>query len=70
MSQFSKVAWKEGLFLQPQHFQQADRYLEKLVQDRTGVITPYPWGMIEMRIDRDMTQHGRFGLRTAVGLMP
>ncbi len=70
MSQFSKVAWKEGLFLQPQHFQQADRYLEKLVQDRTGVITPYPWGMIEMQIDRDVIQHGRFGLRSAVGLMP
>ncbi|RYG91419.1 type VI secretion system baseplate subunit TssK [Loktanella sp. IMCC34160] len=70
MSWFSKVAWKEGLFLQPQHLQQADRYVEKLVQARTSVLSPYPWGMIEMKIDRDLTQQGRFGLRSAVGLMP
>jgi type VI secretion system protein ImpJ len=70
MSWFSKVAWKEGLFLQPQHLQQADRYVEKLIQSRTDVITPYPWGMAEMVVDRDMAQQGRFGLRTAVGIMP
>jgi type VI secretion system protein ImpJ len=27
----SKVLWTEGLFLQPHHFQQADRYTEALV---------------------------------------
>ena len=27
----SKVLWTEGLFLQPHHFQQHDRYLERLV---------------------------------------
>ena len=70
MSWFSKVAWKEGLFLQPQHLQQADRYAEKLLQARTGVITPYPWGLVEMKIDRDLLQQGRLGLRAAVGLMP
>lgn len=70
MSWFSKVAWKEGLFLQPQHLQQADRYVEKLIQSRTEVITPYPWGVAEMVVDRDMAQQGRFGLRTVTGIMP
>jgi type VI secretion system protein ImpJ len=70
MSWFSKVAWKEGLFLQPQHLQQGDRYVEKLIQARTDVITPYPWGLSEMKIDRDMAQQGRFGLRSVVGIMP
>jgi type VI secretion system protein ImpJ len=70
MSWFSKVAWKEGLFLQPQHLQQSDRYAEKLIQARTAVITPYPWGMIEMKIDRDLAQQGRLGLRTCIGIMP
>ncbi len=70
MSWFSKVAWKEGLFLQPQHLQQADRYVEKLIQARTDVITPYPWGVSDMTIDRDMAQQGRFGLRSIVGIMP
>ncbi len=70
MSWFSKVAWREGLFLQPQHLQQSDRYLEKLVQARTAVMTPYPWGLIDLKIDRDLAQQGRIGLRTAVGIMP
>ena len=35
MSWYSKVAWKEGLFLQPHHLQQADRYQEKLIEART-----------------------------------
>jgi type VI secretion system protein ImpJ len=70
MSWYSKVAWKEGLFLQPQHLQQADRYLENLVKARTRIITPYPWGLIEMTIDRDLAQQGRLGLRAAVGIMP
>ena len=70
MSWFSKVAWKEGLFLQPQHLQQSDRYLENLIKARTSVITPYPWGLVEMKIDRDLAQQGRLGLRSAVGIMP
>ncbi len=70
MSWFSKVAWKEGLFLQPQHLQQSDRYLEKLIQARTDVMTPYPWGLAEMTIDRDLAQQGRLGLRSVVGIMP
>lgn len=70
MSRFNKVAWKEGLFLQPHHLQQADRYVERLVQARTDVITPYPWGLSEMKPDRDMAQQGRFGLRAVTGIMP
>ncbi len=69
MSRFSKVAWKEGLFLHPQHLQQADRYAERLVHARTRVITPYPWGLTEMEIDRDLAQQGKIGLRRAVGIM-
>jgi len=70
MSWFSKVAWKEGLFLQPQHLQQSDRYLEKLIQARTGIITPYPWGVAELVFDRDLAQQGRVGLRSVAGIMP
>ena len=70
MSWFSKVAWKEGLFMQPQHLQQADRYHEHLVQARTQAITPYPWGVSELAIDRDQCQQGHIALRAATGLMP
>lgn len=70
MSWFSKVAWKEGLFLQPQHLQQSDRYLEHLIRERTRVITPYPWGVTELRFDRDLAQQGRIGLRAVSGITP
>ncbi|MDP0928087.1 type VI secretion system baseplate subunit TssK [Paracoccus onubensis] len=70
MSWFSKVAWKEGLFMQPQHLQQADRYHEHLVHARTRLITPYPWGVGELAIDRDQAQQGMISLRAVSGLMP
>ncbi|MBK4214963.1 type VI secretion system baseplate subunit TssK [Paracoccus caeni] len=70
MSWFSKVAWKEGLFMQPQHLQQADRYHEHLVHARTRLITPYPWGVADLTIDRDQAQQGMLALRSVSGIMP
>jgi type VI secretion system protein ImpJ len=70
MSWNSKVVWGEGLFLRPHHLQQADRYLENLVDARTRFITPYPWGFATLEIDRDLAQQSRFGLRRASGIMP
>lgn len=70
MSWFSKVAWKEGLFMQPQHLQQADRYHEYLLHARTRLVTPYPWGVAELSVDRDRAQQGVLALRAAAGIMP
>ncbi|MDO5603699.1 MAG: type VI secretion system baseplate subunit TssK [Paracoccus sp. (in: a-proteobacteria)] len=70
MSWYSKVAWKEGLFLQPHHLQQADRYQENLLRARTRVITPYPWGVVELALDRDAAQQGRIALRAVSGVFP
>ncbi|WP_405402650.1 type VI secretion system baseplate subunit TssK [Paracoccus sp. Ld10] len=70
MSWFSKVAWKEGLFLQPQHLQQGDRYHENLIHARTRLITPYPWGLSELSIDRDQAQQGMLALRAVAGILP
>jgi len=68
MSWFSKVAWKEGLFLQPHHLQQADRYVEKLIEARTRHVSPYPWGIEEMRVNRDRLQQGRIELSLVAGI--
>jgi type VI secretion system protein ImpJ len=70
MSWYSKVAWREGLFLQPHHFQQSDRYVEKLVEARTRHLSPYQWGIEELRINRDRLQQGRFDLTRISGMMP
>lgn len=66
----TKVLWKEGLFLRPHHLQQNDRYHEHLLDLRTKVVTPYPWGFSALEIDRDLAAQGRFGLRRASGILP
>ncbi len=66
----SKVAWTEGLFLRPQHFQQQDRYHEGTLAARVGRITPYPWGVTALEIDHDLAQQGKFAVRRCAGIMP
>ena len=51
MSWDSKVLWTEGLFLQPHHFQQADRYAEALVGGLAGRSAPDAWGVSKFEID-------------------
>lgn len=70
MTWSSKVAWTEGLFLRPQHFQQADRYHEQLLQRRVARVTPYPWGITALEIDHDLAQQGSFAVRRCSGVMP
>ena len=70
MSWYSKVVWREGLFLRPHHLQQSDRYLERQIESRTRHITPYPWGFSMLEIDLDLAQQSKFAVRRAAGLMP
>ena len=70
MSWYSKVVWREGLFLRPHHLQQNDRYLERLVESRSRYSSPYPWGFSTLEIDRDLAQQSKFSVRRASGLMP
>jgi type VI secretion system protein ImpJ len=66
----NKVIWSEGLFLQPQHFQQQDRYLERYVESRCHALTPHSWGFTELEIERDLLAIGKLGLRRAAGVFP
>jgi len=70
MSWHSKVAWKEGLFLQPHHLQQNDRYVEHLLDQRCRYAAPYPWGFSHLEIDTDLAEQNLFGLRRAAGICP
>lgn len=68
MSWDSKVLWTEGLFLQPHHFQQADRYTEALVGGLARRIRPYGWGVSQLEIDDEVLKVGQFALKTVAGL--
>jgi type VI secretion system protein ImpJ len=66
----SKVVWSEGLFLQPQHFQQQDRYFERYVETRCQALVSYSWGFSEVELEQDFLNIGTFGLRRAAGVFP
>jgi type VI secretion system protein ImpJ len=64
----SKVLWTEGLFLQPHHFQQADRYTEALITGLARRVRPYAWGVSTLEIDHDVLKVGQFALKSCAGL--
>jgi type VI secretion system protein ImpJ len=66
----SRIAWREGLFLRPQHFQQQDRHTDALVRARTDPLRPYPWGLVELKINMDLASLGKFGIERCVGVLP
>ena len=68
MSANNRVIWSEGLFLQPQHFQQQDRYVEWYVETRCQALVPHSWGFTELELESHLLSIGRFGLRRAVGV--
>ncbi|MEM6933288.1 MAG: type VI secretion system baseplate subunit TssK [Pseudomonadota bacterium] len=70
MSWENKVIWSEGLFLQPHHFQQHDRYVEALVAGVAGGLTPYAWGVRELTIDEDLLKLGKLAVKSCSGLTP
>jgi type VI secretion system protein ImpJ len=51
MSWNNRVVWSEGTFLQPQHFQQHDRYLEAYVEGRARALQAHGWGFTELALD-------------------
>jgi type VI secretion system protein ImpJ len=65
----SRVAWREGLFLRPQHFQQQDRYLDAIIRSRTEPLRPYPWGLVELKVNQDLASLGKFAIERCVGLL-
>ncbi len=66
----NRVVWTEGLFLQPQHFQQHDRYLERLVESRTAPLLGYSWGFVNMELNRNAMATGKVQLTAARGIFP
>jgi type VI secretion system protein ImpJ len=69
MSWDNKVVWTEGMFLRSQHFQQFDRYVEKLVRGRVGGLRAHAWGFTELQINRELLTTGKFALTSSRGVL-
>lgn len=65
-----RVAFSEGMFLRPQHFQQNTRYLEWLAHTRALSGHPFFWGFSRLEIDEAALATGHLRLRAAAGVMP
>ena len=70
MSWDNRVLWSEGLFLQPHHFQQHDRWIEALSRGLSGVGTPYPWGLRQLAVDQDLLRLGKLAVTECAGILP
>lgn len=66
----NKVIWTEGMFLQPQHFQQHDRHLEQQLRDRLQAVAAYAWGFGALTLDEAALSLGKLALTQAQGMLP
>jgi len=70
MSWRSRVAWSQGMFLQPQHFQQEMRAIERILDAARGASAPFGWGFSRLEIDEAALGLGRIAIAQAAGIMP
>ena len=66
----NRVAWREGMFLRPQHFQAQERYFDSHIRARVDGVQPYAWGFTSIAVDEDLASLGKFGVSRASGVLP
>jgi type VI secretion system protein ImpJ len=70
MTWHNKVMWTEGMFLQPQHFQQQDRFVSRFVDARLGALAGHQRGFTALALDDAALLQGKLALASAVGVLP
>lgn len=65
-----RVAWVEGMLMEPQHFQQQERFFEHLIDARLRSVAACSWGFLALEIDRGLLEQGKFALQKARGVFP
>lgn len=70
MSLDSKVVWSEGMFLNPHHFQQQERYFERYIDGKHSTQSSYGWGVEHIEVDRTLLKLGKLSIASAAGVFP
>jgi type VI secretion system protein ImpJ len=70
MPYLQPVVWSKGTLLHPQHLQTHDRFLESMLQFRHDSLSLYPWGFLNLELDRTSLDAGTLALKSAAGLFP
>jgi len=68
MDKRKKVVWNEGMYLEPHHFQQGDRFLQSVVSFRIRSVCAFDWGWLELAIDKEALANGQFVLLKGKGV--
>ncbi len=69
MKQLQPVIWSKGTFLQPQHLQTQDRYLESLLHFRQESLRFAPYGFRNVVFSQQALAAGQLQVESASGLM-
>jgi type VI secretion system protein ImpJ len=70
MSDRSRVVWSEGMFLRPQHFQQAERHREFSQHQRALTGEGHFWGFYSLQLDTNSLAIGKIAITHASGVFP
>ncbi|MGD8784030.1 MAG: type VI secretion system baseplate subunit TssK [Thioalkalispiraceae bacterium] len=70
MSLDSKVVWSEGMFLNPHHFQQQERYFERYIDGKCSAYGAYGWGIHDLEVDQELLKLGKISIIKAKGVFP
>ncbi|MBV8605537.1 MAG: type VI secretion system baseplate subunit TssK [Pelomonas sp.] len=70
MTWTNKVIWTEGMFLQPQHFQQHDRFVAAQAAARFAATAGYGWGWLTLALDSAALNLGKLALTQGSGVLP
>lgn len=70
MTWHQRMIWSEGLFLEPQHFQQHDRFVEHLVRSHARASEAWAWGWVACSLDEVALGLGKLALASAFGVLP
>ena len=69
MRQLEPVIWTRGTFLNPQHLQVQDRFLENSLEFHLQALHFRAWGFDELQIDQGQLASGLFAVSRASGIM-
>lgn len=70
MSSRNPVLWPEGLFVKPQHLQQATRAAEAALHQRLGSLNAAFYGFSELQLNDEYLSLGKVAITRARGVMP
>ncbi len=65
-----RVVWSEGMFLQPQHFQQQQRYQQAQLVQGLEALQSHVWGFTALKVDPAQLALGCIQLLECAGILP